>query len=116
MIKNQVLHLSSWPSLSNLSLAAVPEEAMPDIVRICALLAYRPSVGMFIPVLLQIPPPVAYSLLEMLYASGHIYGRTTIAPTEPTLCNEGTADSHEPAVMPFIFRLWERLTSSHVFA
>lgn len=111
MIKNQVLHLSSWPSLSNLS-----EEAVPDIVRICALLACRPSVGMFVPVLLQIPPPVAHSLLETLYTNGHIYANRTLAPARPTLCGEYSADSHEPAVIPFISRLWERLTSGHVFA
>lgn len=71
-IKNQVLHLSSWPSLPKLS-----QEAVPDVTRICALLARRPSVGMLIPVLLHMPPPAAYALLETLYASGHIYADKT---------------------------------------
>jgi hypothetical protein len=74
MIKNQVLHLSSWPSLSNFS-----KEAVPD-------------------------------------SNGNIYANRTLAPTGPALCGEYSADSHEPAVIPFISRLWERLTFSHAFA
>ncbi|MCX7258673.1 MAG: hypothetical protein NTZ64_18705 [Polaromonas sp.] len=104
-INSRVLHLSSWPSLSSLS-----QETVPDITRICALLARRPSVGMLVPVLLRMPPPVAYSLLEMLYTGGHIYADRTPESAEPALCDEELADSHEPAVISFISRLWKRLT------
>lgn len=105
-INNQVLHLSSWPSLHKLS-----QEAVPDVTRICALLARRPSVGMLIPVLLHMPPPVAYSLLETLYAGGHIYADRTLAPAEPSLFGAEPAGNHEHDVISFISRLWTRLIS-----
>ena len=87
---------------------------MPDVTRICALLARRPSVGMLIPVLLHMPPPVAYSLLEMLYAGGHIYADRKRVSVEPSLFGRESADNHEPDVTSFISRLWKRLTSDDV--
>lgn len=106
-INNQVLHLSSWPSLPKLS-----QEAVPDVTRICALLARRPSVGMLIPVVLNMPPPVAYSLLETLYASGHIYSARTMPPAEPTLFDAESVGNQEPAVISFISRLWMYLITN----
>lgn len=67
-ISKQVLHLASWPPLSQQW-----HDTAPHITRICALLARRPSVGMLIPVMLDIPPHIAHSLLEALHANGHIY-------------------------------------------
>ncbi|MCX7256249.1 MAG: hypothetical protein NTZ64_05785 [Polaromonas sp.] len=66
-IFNKVLHLTCWPPLEQLLL----ETAQP-VTRICALLARRPSVGMFIPVILDMPPEIIYPLLQMLYEKGHI--------------------------------------------
>lgn len=110
-INNRVLYLSSWPSLANLS-----QEAVPDVARICALLARRPSVGMLVPVLLRMPAPVAYSLLETLYTGGYIYADRTLEPAEAALFDAESADSHEPAVISFLARLWKRLTSDDVRA
>lgn len=67
-ISNQVLHLASWPPLS-----MQWHDMAHHMTRICALLARRPSVGMLIPVMLDIPPHIAHSLLEALHANGHIY-------------------------------------------
>lgn len=84
---------------------------MPDVARICALLARRPSVGMFIPVLLHMPPPVVYSLLETLYAGGYIYADRTLVPAEAALYCAEFVDNHEPAIISFLSKLWKRLTS-----
>jgi hypothetical protein len=65
---------------------------------------------MLVPVLLHMPPLVAYSLLETLYAGGHIYADRPAASVESVLCCESLADNHEPAVMSFISRLWKRLS------
>jgi hypothetical protein len=105
-IKGQVLHLSSWPSLQKLS-----QEAVPDVTRICALLARRPSVGMLIPVLLHMPAPAAYELLETLYVSGHIYTDKTPETAEPASFSAESGGNHEPDAISFISRLWKRLTS-----
>lgn len=107
-IHNQVLHLSSWPSLIRLS-----QESVPDVTRICALLARRPSVGMFVPLVLNMSPLVAYSLLETLYASGHIYSDKMQVTRQPSLAEE-FASHQEPAVISFIARLWQRLAGSHL--
>ena len=104
-INNQVLYLSSWPSLSKLS-----EDVVPDVTRICALLARRPSVGMLIPVLLHRPAPVTYSLLETLYTGGYIYADKTLVRAKPALLDAEFSDN-EPAVISFISRLWRHLTA-----
>lgn len=67
-ICSQVLYLASWPSLDS-----ILQENVLHITRICALLARRPSVGAFIPVILEISHDIIFPLLEMLYAEGHIY-------------------------------------------
>lgn len=102
-----VLQLASWPPLSDLLL-----ETAPDITRICALLARKPSVGMLIPVILDIPPQVTYSLLDTLYAKGHIcaVGSGLVAESAP-LCQTSSAQSLElPTVTAsFLDKIWHRL-------
>lgn len=105
-IKGQVLHLSSWPSLPRIS-----QEAIPDVTRICALLARRPSVGMLVPVILHMPAPAAYALLETLYVSGHIYADKTPEAAEPASFSAEASGHHEPDAISFISRLWKRLVS-----
>lgn len=77
---SQVLYLVSWPSLDSL----LQENVLPA-TRICALLARRPSVGAFIPVVLDISPDIVYPLLEMLYAKGHIYQNISLPADHATL-------------------------------
>lgn len=60
--------LISWPPLSCL----LVEESAPHLIRICALLARRPSAGQLIPIMLQIPPETTYPLLDFLYMGGYI--------------------------------------------
>lgn len=105
-ISNQVLHLKSWPPVSRLL-----QENAANITRICALLARRPSVGMLIPVMLKISPAVVYSLLEALHASGHIYSASALAPVEPVLSSAEPVQDHEPAVISFLVKLWNRLVA-----
>lgn len=107
-IKTQVLHLVSWPSLQHLLGSAAPQ-----ITRICALLARRPSVGMLIPVILNIPPHVAHPLLEMLYADGYIRlaGSAAIAPSAPAPRPKAAPVSSEASAsdISFLARLWQHL-------
>lgn len=101
---SQVLHLASWPSLSDLSL-----DTAPHITRICALLARRPSVGMVIPFMLGIPSDVTYSLLETLHAYGHVYPAAGLLPDQAVLSDAESVKSPEPAVTSFFGKLWLRL-------
>jgi hypothetical protein len=102
-ISNQVLHLASWPPLS-------PQwhETAPHVTRICALLARRPSVGLLIPVMLDIPPHTVCSLLEALHADGHIYPSAALAD-QPGLSTVEAVPPHEPAGCSFLGKLWQRL-------
>lgn len=79
-IFNKVLHLTSWPPLEQLLL----DTAQP-MTRICALLARRPSVGMFIPVILDMPPAIIYPLLQRLYQKGHIRQESPLPASSSSL-------------------------------
>lgn len=103
-----ILQLASWPALPDLL-----QETAPHLTRICALLARKPSVGMLIPVMLDMPPQVTYSLLDTLYAKGHI------CPVGGAVAQEQVAFlKAEPAQRPelpaatasFLGKVWHRLT------
>lgn len=104
-----VLQLASWPSLPDLL-----SDAAPHITRICALLARKPSVGMLIPVMLDMPPQVTYSLLDKLYAQGHICPVGGVAEPEQA---QAALSKAEPAKSPqlpaatvsFLDKVWLRL-------
>lgn len=106
-ITTQVLHLVSWPSLHLLLGSAAPQ-----ITRICALLARRPSVGMLIPVILNLPPHVVHPLLETLYADGYIRiaGAASLDPAPAPAPKAEHAPSQEQASeLSFVARLWHHL-------
>lgn len=104
-LKYQVLHLVCWPSMSQML-----DATGADIARICALLARRPSVGILIPVMLNLSPEQTFSLLKALHASGNICSVAVPdcdAPdplhVEPPVCCACAADTS------FIAKLWHRL-------
>lgn len=103
-----VLQLSSWPALCELA----PDTA-GHLSRICALLARKPSVGMLIPVMLDIAPSVVYALLETLYAKGHILALGALAASEQAApSNAGPVQTPElpAATASFLGNVWLRLT------
>ncbi|MCX7257186.1 MAG: hypothetical protein NTZ64_10725 [Polaromonas sp.] len=106
-LNTQVLCLVSWPSLQHLLGGAAPH-----ITRICALLARRPSVGMLIPVILNIPPHVAHPLLEMLYADGYIRpAGPAAAPLAPAPKAESAPSPDSTSDSSFLAKLWQHLVN-----
>jgi hypothetical protein len=102
-----VLQLASWPSLPDLLL-----ETAPHVTRICALLARKPSVGMLIPVMLDMPPHMTYSLLDTLYAKGHICSVGGVIASEQVaqLKAEPVPGPELPAATAsFLGKVWHRL-------
>lgn len=103
-----VLQLASWPSLPDLLL-----ETAPHVTRICALLARKPSVGMLIPVMLDMPPQVTYSLLDTLYAKGHICPVGAAGVSEQTVRLKADEPVQNPelsaATASFLGKVWLRL-------
>ena len=101
-----VLQLASWPSLPDLLL-----ETAPHVTRICALLARKPSVGMLIPVMLDMSPQVTYSLLDSLYAKGHICPVGHGAAEKAPALKVDPVDSPKlpAATASFLGKVWQRL-------
>lgn len=103
-----VLRLISWPELPDLLL-----DTAPHVTRICALLARRPSVGMLIPVMLDIPQNVAYALLETLYVNGHISPvGAVLAAEHPVGLKTDQEKLPETCAktVSFLSKVWHRLT------
>ena len=98
--------LVSWPPLGSL----FAQENAPSIIRICALLARRPSAGKLIPVMLHIPSEVIYPLLTFLYVGGYIYPIGEDIPSEkiahPKVDSEISAETAS-----FLTKTWHKLIS-----
>ncbi len=62
-----VLRLRSWPDLRHVS-----DSLTPDVIRICALLAVRPTGAPLIHRLLDMPRERAQHVVDMLYLHGHL--------------------------------------------
>ena len=102
-----LLQLTSWPGLSELL-----QDTAPNLTRICALLARKPSVGMLIPAMLDMQPQVAYALLENLYAKGHISPVGAVLTSEQAaLPKSGPVSSPElpAATASFLSKVWSCL-------
>ncbi|CAN5398643.1 hypothetical protein BH10PSE16_BH10PSE16_42500 [soil metagenome] len=107
-LQYKILQLASWPPLSELLL-----DTAPQMTRICALLARKPSAGMLIPVMLDMTPQTTYPLLGTLYAKGHICvagGAATVEQNAPP--NVELVKNPEPpaATSSFLSKVWQRLT------
>lgn len=106
-LKFSVLHLASWPPLPDLL-----HDTAPHVTRICALLARKPSVGMLIPVMLDMPPQVTYPLLDRLYAKGHIYPVSGVMDAGPAALSKADHEHQLPlphATVSFLDKVWLRL-------
>jgi len=104
-----LLKLQSWPSL-----AYLPEEIVPSVARICALLARKPTTASLIPLTLGLPEAEVFALIEVLRLNGHLQANGFALPDSvqqeadaQALANASQATSSaEPS---FIAKLWQRL-------
>lgn len=96
--------LVSWPRLACL----LPQEGAPHIIRICALLARRPSAGQLIPIMLQIPPETIYPLLDFLYMGGYICSIGDMQKQEQAALSHADAEVCAEA-SSFVSKAWHKL-------
>lgn len=96
--------LISWPPLCDLT----HHEDSAHIIRICALLARRPSAGQLIPLVLHIPPETTYRLLSFLYAEGYICSLNDFQKQEQL--DQLEAEPEMPAdTASFLGKIWQKL-------
>lgn len=102
--QSTVWMLVSWPPLGSL----FAQKNAPNIIRICALLARRPSAGKLIPVMLEIPSEIIYPLLTFLYVGGYICPIGEDAPFEkidyPKIDSEISVETAS-----FLAKTWHKL-------
>lgn len=105
-----MVRLVSWPSLTHL-----PEDVLPPVARLCALLARKPSTASLLPLMLGLPEAQVFALIEALRLYGHVQVASTGAapdsgaraaqrPAEPM----AEARSSSPSL---IGKLWQRLVT-----
>lgn len=105
------LKLAYWPQLARL-----PEDALQDAARLCALLAVRPTSPVLVARLLDMPRSRVDELLQMISARAP-QPAAEQAVTEQAAPMPEVIDLHEEAVpeewasrsIPLVQKLWNRL-------
>jgi hypothetical protein len=114
---SNLLRLQSWPNLT-----CMPDRLTEPLARICALLWRKPTVGYWVPKVMNLPADQTAALMQQLYAQGHL--RTVGVPVagasaaeiwqpEERLSGDAAlADGNTAPVTPggsLIRKLWQRL-------
>lgn len=108
-VQYSVLRLYSWPQLSEL-----PSEMIPDVAKVCALLAVRPTGAPLISRLLGISRESVTHIVDMLHLHGHL--QNAVMPGKSGLRTEGALEFEtpelptQPVTRSIIGRLWQRLS------
>ena len=106
-IKYNIVRLFSWPDLPQ-----IDAELIPDVARICALLAIRPTSAMLIPVLVGVTRERAEHIVEMLHVQGHLDQDAGIAFKTSTALESVPPPQEPNPTNKLLGRLWERLAVS----
>lgn len=109
-----VLRLRSWPDLRPVS-----DSLVPDVIRICALLAIRPTGAPLIHRLVDIPRERVQHVVDMLHLYGHLSDGAPVSNGEketegsavPTL-ESSTAKELSSSVTSFLDRFLKKLMSA----
>jgi hypothetical protein len=105
----ELLSLQSWPDLPQ-----VPEELLPPLTRICALLWCKPTVGYLVARVLQAPTGETAVLLRALQERGHVAASAASpaaadAPTPDSPAADGSPATTNAPPPSIVTRLWQRL-------
>lgn len=108
--KYGLIRLASWPCLTHL-----PEPVIPQVARICALLARKPTTASLIPLTLGLSEEQAFPVIEALRLNNHLqiaeFGNSAPAPLEST-SQYASLSSEEEGYHPdhsLIGKIWQRL-------
>lgn len=108
--KYNLIRLASWPCLTHL-----PEPVIPQVARICALLARKPTIASLIPLTLGLSEEQVFPVIEALRLNNHLqiaeFGNSAPAPLEST-SQHGSLRSDEEGRQTensLIGKIWQRL-------
>ncbi|GAB4088401.1 hypothetical protein [Hydrogenophaga soli] len=96
----------------------MPSELTPDIARVCALLAVRPTGVPLVHLLLGLPRDHVSGIVGMLHELGHLTSaahvstKTSVSPQRPDeLVSPNLARDTLPPPSTLVQRLWRRLSA-----
>lgn len=99
-----MVRLVAWPSLTQL-----PQEVVPAVARLCALLARKPTTVFLLPQLLELPEVQVARMIQVLQLDGctQLSGMAAApaADTPAAVPHEGV----RPAAPSLIGKIWQRL-------
>ncbi|MDH5708791.1 MAG: hypothetical protein OEY75_06715 [Hylemonella sp.] len=102
-----LLRLVSWPGLTHL-----PDEHIPAVARICALLARKPTAASLIPLTLGMSEEQAFALIEVLRQNQNIEAVGGIGATASVNAQDEAPElqaGDKPRESSLIGKLWQRL-------
>lgn len=102
-----LIRLASWPCLTHL-----PEEAIPVVARICALLGRKPTTASLIPLTLGMSEEQLFPLIEALRLNNHlqISGVGNSEASTPGATTQASAeDIGRQSENSLIGKIWQRL-------
>jgi len=102
-----LLRLVSWPGLTHL-----PDEHIPAVARICALLARKPTAASLIPLTLGMSEEQAFALIEVLRQNQNIEAVGGIGGTASVSAQDAAPElqaDDKPRESSLIGKLWQRL-------
>lgn len=102
-----VLRLRSWPDLRHVS-----DSLTPDVIRICALLAVRPTGAPLIHRLLDMPRERAQHVVDMLYLHGHLSDGAPASTREIAEPKARSPKEASPSVTGFLDRFRKKLLTA----
>lgn len=102
LLRPQLLYLVQWPTQEQLPVGL----PWPELVRVCALLSRRPSVGFRLPQLLGMDSTSCQQAVLALYRLGCLQ---VTAPAAAHGNDEDTLATAPAATGTFMQRLWRRL-------
>lgn len=102
-----LLRLVSWPGLTHL-----PDEHIPAVARICALLARKPTAASLIPLTLGMPEEQAFALIEVLRQNQNVEAAGGIGATTNVNAQDEAPEvqvGDKPREGSLIGKIWQRL-------
>jgi len=107
-LPRELVHLLEWPNLTR-----VPDDLVPAVIRVCALLWRKPTVGFLLPRILGLPAEQVGAVVQALQQFGHVRvarSDNAAASAEAASAAEAEVAAAAPsATTSLVGKFWQRL-------